>query len=403
MLGAAAAAHLAAAGAEPRAGAGRAGLDSREQAVVLALLDAVDAAQRDGTDADARVVWAAHVLKSADYKAYVPFAVSLDGLGDAFMNGAVYVRAVSRPRDGAAIEQHSEIRQAIGDARPAAHLMGGTVTVNAGEMPVGGPALSSSRQSTRSAAESAAALELQRRAMDKEKEAAAAARKRLAAERDPALFPFESYYFYDAKTFRGRAQRVIGRAIPLPPGDYDLYVALVDRAAMQKKGGVPPVVLERRLTVPDFWNDELRLSSLILTSDLRMLAAPLPAKAQGEQPYTFGLAALSPTLTGTFTNADTLSIVYQICNFGWPDAELTADYRFYRMDGQRRLFNGTPPQALGDEELPTKNPWETQAFAMQLVPLASFPPGRYELEVTVHDRLTRAEAKMVAAFTVAEP
>ena len=30
---------------------------------------------------------------------------------------------------------------------------------------------------------------------------------------------------------------------------------------------------------------------------------------------------------------------------------------------------------------------------MQTVPLQPFPPGRYELEVTVRDRLTRGSAK----------
>jgi len=37
---------------------------------------------------------------------------------------------------------------------------------------------------------------------------------------------------------------------------------------------------------------------------------------------------------------------------------------------------------------------------MQTVPLAPFPPGRYELEITAHDRLTRATARSVVTFTV---
>jgi hypothetical protein len=51
------------------------------------LLDAVDVAQRDGTDADARILWDAHVLKSAAHKAYIPFTISLDGLTDSFERG----------------------------------------------------------------------------------------------------------------------------------------------------------------------------------------------------------------------------------------------------------------------------------------------------------------------------
>jgi hypothetical protein len=339
------------------------------------------------------------VLKSAAHRAYVPFAVSLHGLRGLFKSGgAAYVRAVSRPRNTAAVEQHSEIRTWLRDAR-VAPPMGETVAIGAGEMPVGGPGVSSRRRSTQSAAEASAVLELQRRSMEREKAAAAAAQKRIEA-RDPSLFPFEEYYFFDAKSFRDESRRVVARAIPLPPGEYDLYVALADRSMVGKSPSERPVVLLRRLVVPDFWNDELKLSSLILTNTLQMLTAPLVAKAQGEHPYTFGLAAVTPALGQTFSTADVLTIVYQICNYGSPDAALTADYRFYRMDGPRKLFNGTQPQLFGDDDLPPSSPWETQAFAVQLVPLASFPPGNYELEVSVHDRVTRSDAKAVAAFSV---
>jgi hypothetical protein len=65
------------------------------------------------------------------------------------------------------------------------------------------------------------------------------------------------------------------------------------------------------------------------------------------------------------------------------------------------LFNRTEPQQLSDADLPPPQPWDTRAFAMQSVPLAPFPPGPYELEVTVTDRVTRATARSTVAFTVA--
>src|SRR5262249_36236617 len=154
-----------------------------------------------------------------------------------------------------------------------------------------------------------------------------------------------------------------------------------------------PVVFERRINVPDFWDDDLRLSSLILTGELQMLNTPLARKDQSEQPYTFGLADAAPTLSSVFSPADVLTIVYQMCNYGSPDSEVTAEYRFFRVDGARRLFNSTLPQVLKEDDLPPSTPWETQAFVMQRVPLTSFPAGRYELEVTLRDRTTRAMAK----------
>jgi len=382
---------VAAAVSESVRAAGRPALGPKEQAAVIALLDAVDVAQREGTDADARILWDTHVLKSAAHKAYIPFTISLDGLTDSFERGAVYVRAVAK---GTSIEQHSELRAWIRSGQSPTHI-GESVSVNAGEMPVGGPGVMSSRRTTQQAAESSAALELQRRTIEKEREQA----EKRAAERDPALFAYEEYYFFDQKSFHDRSHRVFSRAIALPPGEYDFYVGILDRAAKKTER---PILLERRVTVPDFWNDDLRLSTLILATDMQLLAAPLVPKAQGEQPYTFGRAALAPTLTQIFSPGDVMTIVYQICNYAAPDAALTANYQFYRVDAERRLFNGTPPQILGDEDLPPPAPWETQAFAMQVVPLARFPSGTYELEVTVSDRVLRGTAKGVARFRVVE-
>ena len=376
--------------AVPRA-AGRPMLGPKEQAAVLALLDAVDAAQRDGVDADARVLWDTHILKSSAQKAFIPFTISLEGLADAFQSGAVYVRAVSRPRGTPAVEQHSELRAWV-RGNPSASRSDETVTLGTGELPFGGPAAASARRGTQQAAESSAILELQRRQLEKTRADAAK-----SAARDPSLFSFEEYYFYDGKSFRDRAHRVFSRALALPIGEYDLYVAIQDRAAKKTDR---PVILQRRVTVPDFWNDDLRLSTLILTGGMELLKGPLAAKEQSEQPYTFGRAALAPTLTQTFTPADTLTIVYQICNYGAPDAGLTANYQFYRVDGERRLFNGTSPQVLGDDDLPPPMPWETQAFAMQVVPLERFPAGTYELEVTVSDRVRRGTAKAAARFFI---
>ena len=103
----------------------------------------------------------------------------------------------------------------------------------------------------------------------------------------------------------------------------------------------------------------------------------------------------------TFTVDDALTVVYQMCNYGAPDSDVTANYTFYRVDGGRRLFNRTYTQQLSDADLPPAGAWESQAFVSQTVPLQPFPPGRYELEVQVRDRLTRATAHATVAFTVA--
>jgi hypothetical protein len=268
-----------------------------------------------------------------------------------------------------------------------------TVFLGPGEMPVGGPASSSSRRTTQAIAESSALLALQQREYERQKAAADAARKRgEPKQRDPYVYPFEDYYFVDVKS------RAVERALALPPGDFDVYVAVIDRAHV-KDGR--PLVHHGAVTVPDYWDDTLALSSLMLVSSVNTLPAPLKAQQQAEHPYAFGLAEVVPVKAAAFSTGDVLSIVYQICNYGAPDADLHADYAFYSVDGaERRLFNRTAPQIFTDAELPPPSPWETQAFVTQSVPLAPFPHGRYELEVTVRDRLTRGVARQSVTFIV---
>ncbi|MBZ5557587.1 MAG: hypothetical protein LAO77_09980 [Acidobacteriia bacterium] len=373
----------------------RAPLAPSERTAVLALLDAVDAVQQGRVAADESVRWESHVLKSSVMTAYVPFEMSLDTLPTALKSGALYVRAVTRPRPPQVAEQHSEVRAWIQGGAATATRLGDSVYMPQGGMPIGGPAMTSGKRNISVPGESA--VKLRAIEQDTENQRAEDARK-ARKERDASLFPFEEYYFFDGKASRAAGPRRIARALALPRGEYELYVALLDRGHIKD---AKPVVVSRTVTVPDFWNDELRLSSVILTNDVRILKAPFAEEARIEHPYAFGLAEPAIRLAREFSTGDVLSIVYQICNYGAPDADLSADYSFYRMDnGPRKYFNGTKPQPLGDDDLPTPSLLGTQAFAMQSVPLAAFPPGRYELEITVHDRLTRAIAKTVAGFSV---
>jgi len=183
----------------------------------------------------------------------------------------------------------------------------------------------------------------------------------------------------------------------LPPGEYDVYVGLIDRGRLKTSS---PSVIHHSVTVPDFWSDQLALSSLILARDIHQLKAPLAAPLQAEHPYTFGAAEVIPATSASFTTADALTVVFQVCNYGAPDSDLTANYTFYRLDGGRRLFNRTDAQQLSDADLPPAGAWESQAFVSQTVPLQPFPLGQYELEVQVRDRLTRGTVKGTVAFTV---
>jgi hypothetical protein len=366
-----------------------------ETETVLALIKAIDLAQASEAAPDASLTFDHHILKAANDLAYVPFTVSTTTAGS--RSSAMYVRAVSRHDGMRSSSEHSFLRDWLLHGGGVMPRQAETMFVGVGEMPVGiGGA--SIRQSTAAAAGASAALSMQQRDYEKQKQAAEdAKRKTETRQLDPLLFPFEEYFFIDVASSRGEP-RSIERALALPPGEYDVYVGLIDRAKVKTSS---PAILRRTITIPDFWSDQLALSSLILAKDVRVLKAAFAAPQQGEHPYAFGLAEVIPVPSARFTTDEALTVVYQVCNYGAPDSDLAANYTFYRVDGARRLFNRTDPQQFGDVDLPPAGVWESQAFASQTVPLRPFPPGRYELEVEVRDRLTRATAKATVAFTVA--
>lgn len=373
-------------------------LNSADRAQLLSLLKAVDLAQETDVVSDAELPWVNHVLKAANDTAYVPFLLQLNGLPDGVKSAAMYVRAVSRHDGVRSADEHSSMRERLvrGDPPPPRTE---TVWVGAGEMPVGGPASSSFRRSTQAPAESSTVLALQQRQFEKQKAAEEEARKKAEVKRhDPFLFPFEEYYFFDVKSARAGEPRMVERALALPPGEYDVYVGLLDRARAKVSS---PVVTKHTVTVPDFWNDRLTASGLMLVNDVQVLKTPLKSDAQEEHPYTLGLAEMSSRLTRTFTPDDPFSVLFQICNYGAPDSDLVVEYNFYSLGkGARTLFNRTPPQRYNDEDLPPAGGWESQTLAFQSVSLRTFPPGPYELEVAVRDRLTRATATSTTTFTV---
>jgi hypothetical protein len=371
-------------------------LSPNEREAVLALVKAVDLAQAADTASDPTLAWNYHILKSGNYNGYVPF--TLTTAAD-YKSAALYVRAVSRHDGTRSSSEHSFVRDWLLHQRDVMPRQAETMYVGIGEMPIAGAAGASPRQATAMAAAASAALAMQEKAYEKQKHAVEEAKRKIEArELDPLLFPFEEYFFVDLAGARTMSARTIERALAAPPGEYDVYLALIDRAKLKTSSAA---VLHGRMTIPDFWSDQLALSSLILARDVRPMKTAFAAPQQAEHPYAFGLTEVIPAPAPAFTTDEALTVVFQMCNYGAPDSDLSAHYTFYRVDGTRRLFNRTEPQQFSDADLPPAGAWESQAFTLQSVPLQPFPPGRYELEVEVRDRLTRATAKATVAFTVA--
>src|SRR5262245_45130855 len=283
-------------------------LSPEERNAVLTLIKAVDLAQETDVTAD-QLGWQHHVLKAPHTTAYVPFRIDFARLADAIKSGAVYVRAVSRHDGLRAKDERSVLHDWLLHARDVAPRAPEAVAVPAGDLPVGGPAIRSRRDDIAAAAASSAALALQQRALDRQKAVDDAAKKRAETpERDPLVVPFEEYYFFDSKS-RGFQAKAIERALVLPPGDYDVFVGLLDRGHVKTSS---PTVIRRTVNVPDLW-EQFALSSLILVNDVQTMAAPLGPQQQSERPYAFGRSEILPRATSAFTTSDALSVVLPVC------------------------------------------------------------------------------------------
>src|SRR4029453_19000519 len=147
------------------------GIDERN--AVLSLIKAVDVAQETDVTANDRVAWDSHVLRSGNQTGYLPFRLTRDAL-ERPKSAVVYVRAVSRHDGMRSRDERSTARDWLLRGNHVPPRME-TVYVGTGELPVGGPATNTTRQSVSSANQALTVLALQHRELERQRTAAEAA------------------------------------------------------------------------------------------------------------------------------------------------------------------------------------------------------------------------------------
>ena len=226
-------------------------------------------------------------------------------------------------------------------------------------------------------------------------------------------YAFQEVYFLDVKAAEPGQSLRISRAFAVPAGEYELFVVLKERApietkdknAVQKAGFV-----RQSVTVPNYWTAELTTSSVILAEKVEPLTAPLSAREQAEQPYTFGLTQIVPALSSRFSKKSELSLVFLIYNTAMDTnkkPDVAVEYAFYQKvagaEKGEKFFNKTSPQAFNATTLPPQfDPaMGHQLVGGQSVPLVSFPEGGYRLEIKVTDKLSGKTLTQNLEFNVA--
>ncbi|HUO33928.1 MAG TPA: GWxTD domain-containing protein [Candidatus Acidoferrum sp.] len=175
------------------------------------------------------------------------------------------------------------------------------------------------------------------------------------------------------------------KAVPLSPNLYRVDIVIKD----VNSGNVG--VVNARLAVPHFEDDQLSSSSLVLADQISRVSA----KDIGLGQFVIGDVKVRPKMDQTFSQTEPMGIFLQVYNLKVdqkthkPDA--TVEYRVMRGE-QQVLKYDLPKGQIPDhgEEMTLEN----------LVALNSFAPGHYKLEVAVTDNLAKQTITPTAEFSV---
>jgi GWxTD domain-containing protein len=181
--------------------------------------------------------------------------------------------------------------------------------------------------------------------------------------------------------------RIYQKAVPLSPGLYRLDVVVKD----VNSGNVG--VVNTRLAVPRFQDDELSSSSLILADDIQRVSTQDIGLGQ----FVLGDVKVRPRLDQTFAVNDSIGVFLQIYNLKVDDKTHKADASVeYRVTREKE----TVP-ALKFDIPADKVPQHGEEMTIEnRITLASLPPGKYQLAVAVTDNLAKQTITPTTDFTV---
>jgi GWxTD domain-containing protein len=181
---------------------------------------------------------------------------------------------------------------------------------------------------------------------------------------------------------------VYQKAVPLRPGLYRLDIVIKD----VESGNVG--VINERLAVPQYEENKLASSTLILADQIERVSA----KQIGLGQFVLGASKVRPRVNQTFTPEDKLGIYLQVYNLGIDEQThrpaATIDYRVLRnqKDAPEVLhFTETSDQIENRGE---------QITLEKMLNLAGLEPGQYKLEIVVNDQVAKQSLTRSAQFTI---
>jgi len=183
------------------------------------------------------------------------------------------------------------------------------------------------------------------------------------------------------------SSQIYQKAVPLSPGLYRLDIVVKDTNSNNVG------VVNTRLAVPRFQDDQLSSSSLILADDIHRVSS----KDIGLGQFVLGDVKVRPKMDASFTPADSMGVFLQVYNLKVDDKTHKADASVQLRVLREKETNPVKVFDVPPNQLPDHG---DEMTLEERLTLGSLDPGKYKLEIAVTDNLAKQTITPVADFTV---
>jgi GWxTD domain-containing protein len=177
------------------------------------------------------------------------------------------------------------------------------------------------------------------------------------------------------------------KAVPLTPGLYRLDIVLKDTT----NGNVG--VVNARLAVPRFEDDNLSSSTLILADQI----ARVSSHDIGLGQFVLGDMKVRPKMDAAFNASDSMGVFLQVYNLKTDEkthkADASVQYRVLRDKETTPVLSFD----LAHDAIPEHG---EELTLEKIITLGSLTPGKYKLEVAITDNIAKQTITPAADFTV---
>ena len=185
-----------------------------------------------------------------------------------------------------------------------------------------------------------------------------------------------------------KTSSIYQKALPLRSGLYRLDVVLKDTNSNNVG------VINTRLAVPPFDDDELQASTLILADEI----APVAAKDIGIGMFVIGSTKVRPKLDQSFGANQPVGVYFQVYN-------LKIDQNTHKNNASVdiQVFQGDKPVKHVTQTSEQLHESGEQLTVQESIPAQTLPPGNYRIEIKTTDALANQSISRSAEFKVTAP